>query len=401
MIPAVIIGADLAGGLGTARALKGIGTKIIGICNNMDSKCCRSKVWDRLICIKTGEDGFLDQLKAVGKEIGQKSVLFCSQDNIVQLVSDNREKLEEYYYFVLPDKETLNMLMDKTEFHRWAVEKGFDVPQGYVVTSISELKNALNEMKYPAIIKPFVRTSLWDEVNDYAKMIRLNGEEDLKKIEFDLFHVAGKLVMQEWVPGDDRDVHFCLTYFNRDGEELAYYTGRKLLQWPVGCGNTSIAVGTFNEDVHRITKKVLDAAGHRGLGSLEVKLNRENGKYYLIEPTVGRNDLQSYLAVAGGVNLSRIAYLDAIGKEQGLSELKRRGSVWIEDYSLTDALKMAMRMKVLPYRDIMSIVRKRISFSHLSLSDPLPGIGVIKEKLQNCKRRAVHRGKQVLSKGLI
>lgn len=400
MAPVVITGADHPTGLGTARALAGTAGKIIGLYSDPKSKCCRSKVWDRLICIKTGEDGFLDQLKAVGKEIGQKSVLFCSQDNIVQLVSDNRETLEEYYHFVQPDKNSLNLLMDKTEFHRWALEKGFDVPQGYVVTSVSELHSALSEMKYPVIIKPFVRTVLWDEMNAYGKMIRLNDERDLEKVEFDLFKVASKLVVQEWVPGDDRDVHFCLTYFNRDGEELAYYTGRKLLQWPVGCGNTSIAVGTFNEDVHRITRKVLDAAEHRGLGSLEVKLNRENGKYYLIEPTVGRNDLQSYLAVAGGVNLSRIAYLDAIGKEQGLGELKRRGSVWIEDYSLTDALKMAMRMRVLPYRDIMSIVRKRISFSHLSLSDPLPGIGVIKEKLQSWKRRAVLRGQQVLSKGL-
>jgi len=50
-------------------------------------------------------------------------------------VSNHRDELEKYYKFILPKKPTVDLLMDKVAFHRWAMERGFPVPQSYIACS--------------------------------------------------------------------------------------------------------------------------------------------------------------------------------------------------------------------------------------------------------------------------
>ena len=45
-------------------------------------------------------------------------------------------------------------------------------------------------------------------------------------------------------------------------------------------------------------KLVMAAANFIGLGSLEVKKSETDDQHYITEPTVGRNNMRSYIAVA-------------------------------------------------------------------------------------------------------
>ena len=86
----------------------------------------------------------------------------------------------------------------------------------------------------------------------------------------------------------------------------------------------------------------MTAANFIGLGSLEVKKSETDDRYYITEPTVGRNNMQSYIAVAGGVNLTLAAFDDASASHHH-RDPKRRRAVWIEEDSLLQALLHGLR----------------------------------------------------------
>ena len=133
MATALITAADHQTGLGTARALAEVDVRLIGLCRNPASRFCRSRVWHRLVAVPGDSDAYLEKLVEIGRSATERIVLFPSQDELVLLLSNNREELEKYYDFVLPERETVDLLMDKTAFHRWAEARQFPVPELHVV----------------------------------------------------------------------------------------------------------------------------------------------------------------------------------------------------------------------------------------------------------------------------
>ena len=62
-----------------------------------------------------------------------------------------------------------------------------------------------------------------------------------------------------------------------------------------------------------LTRKVWDKVGYKGLGSMEFKIRLGTNTPVIMEPTVGRTDFQSEIAVLNGVNIPATAYYDLAG----------------------------------------------------------------------------------------
>jgi len=383
----VIAGADYLTGLGTARALRRLGLQIIGLCADPKQPCARSRVWTRLVTVDGTPDGHVEKLIELGGAMADRSVLFPSQDQVVQAVSDHREELGKYYDFVLPEKPVLDSMMKKTAFHQWATEHGFAVPESHSAISHKELTGILDTMGYPVIIKPALQTQSWRMLSPVDKVLKLNCKACLSEIGFDLFEAAPEILVQQWISGGDGDVHFCLAYYDREGHESGHYTVRKLIQWPLTTGTAAAAVGSFNENVHRLTQEVFREAGYRGLGSLEVKQSARDKEYYIVEATVGRNDLNSPIAAAGGVNLTLMAYYDAIGSDRVLA-VRPRKATWINEYSLPAAIRRSDNFK---FRQIFKLFGRRMSFAYFSLTDPMPFFHLCKRTLSRKLKKLTRR----------
>ncbi len=373
----VIVGADHPTGLGLARALYGRNCQIVGLYRN-DTPCCKSKTWDQLIRIDSYED-IVEHLLHAGKARGGKAALFVASDSAVKLVSDNRDVLLSYYHFLLPVKEVVDCFLDKTKFYEWALENGFKVPVSAVCSTQAELDICLSSIPFPVIIKPFEKTDQWERISPIHKTFQLLEKEDLNKIPFDLFSAADKILVQQWIAGGDRNVYFSLVYYSRQGKKIADYTGRKLFQWPILCGSTAAAIGEVNEEVSRITEELFNRVGYCGLGSVEFKRSDADGEFYIVEPTVGRNDLQSGLAVAGGVNLPGFALAEVFGDAN--PKLRRRASVWIHEEGLLDSIYTWRKRRLLKIKDLLKLMRLGISFAHFSIFDLGPGLVLLKKKL--------------------
>jgi hypothetical protein len=91
------------------------------------------------------------------------------------------------------------------------------------------------------------------------------------------------------------------------------FTGRKLASTPPGIGSTAFCTPAVDEELERTTKDFLDRVNYFGFGGVEYKRDARNGRFLIVEPTVGRTDWQAEAATLAGVNIPLIAYRHELG----------------------------------------------------------------------------------------
>jgi predicted ATP-grasp superfamily ATP-dependent carboligase len=136
--------------------------------------------------------------------------------------------------------------------------------------------------------------------------------------------------------------------------------------------------------LHRLTQQVLDRAGLVGLGSVEVKRDRRDGRYYITEPTVGRPNLQSNVATAAGLNMAVIAYRDACDMPVVPESPRRRNAIWLNERNLLEALVVAARRRQLNLVELgRALVRCRsVMFAYSGAGDMRPLVAGLARKLR-------------------
>jgi len=127
----------------------------------------------------------------------------------------------------------------------------------------------------------------------------------------------------------------------------------------------------------------------KGLGSVEFKFNKKSHEFVITEPTVGRPNLQSYIAVANGVNIPYVAYCDLIGTPTcQLDQPSENGSVkWINEFREYSSARFYMKRGDLSARDWYRSIRGPKTYALFSLSDPVPFISTFKGKKRRDKIR--------------
>ncbi|HEX8760954.1 MAG TPA: hypothetical protein VF734_13490, partial [Pseudonocardiaceae bacterium] len=225
--PALIAGAGTPTGLAIARGLRDTGVPIIGTSLIPAAPTCRSKLWHSVLQVSAPTaEAWLATLRAAYARYG-RMVLFPADDTVVRIVAEHAGELATRFDFVLPDLPTVDRLLDKSVFHEWALANDFPVPRTAIIHSPAQLRATLREMTFPVVFKPVEHTPQWREFSRHYKVHRFDTADDLDRLPFAPFDAGDRFVVQEWIPGRDSDVYFCLTYRNRNGEELAAQGGRK------------------------------------------------------------------------------------------------------------------------------------------------------------------------------
>ena len=371
--PVLIAGAGTAIGLAIARGARDTGVPIVGASLTPTAPTCRSRLWHSVLQVSAPTtQAWLATLRAAHARYGPM-VLFPADDIVVRIVAEHAGELATQFDFVLPDLPTVDRLLDKSVFHEWALANDFPVPHTAIVNNPEQLRAALREMAFPVVFKPVEHTPQWAAVSKHYKVHRFDSADDLERLPFAPFDAADRFVVQEWIPGRDSDVYFCLTYRNRNGEELAAQVGRKITQWRVDTGSTALAVTHQDPELHKLTRRLLDTAGHVGFGSLEIRRSTRDGRMIITEPTVGRPDLQTALAAAAGVNLVEMAYRDAL-KLPAPPRRPRREAIWIHETAFPRSVLVAARRRRLDGRTLLAALRTRRAPTGAFFSDrdPLP-----------------------------
>jgi D-aspartate ligase len=328
--PAVIIGLDCLPGIQTARILAENGVRVIGIARDPNHPFSHTNTCAAIRFITLAQDELMSALEVISSEFDQKAVLYPCTDRSVLLVSRNRRVLQQHYHIALPEPETLEMLMDKTSFFRFAREHGLPVPATFLLRTRDEAIAASQQIPFPGIMKPGFKTSNWERNAAGAKAYLFSSSQEFLTAYERCSSWAESIVAQEWVRGKDSDLYSCNCYFDGRSKPIVTFVARKLRQNPPILGVSASGEECRNDTVLKQTVELFTSVRLRGLGYLEMKWDAHSGQYRIIEPNIGRPTGRSAIAEAGGVPLIYSMYCDLAGLAlPARREQRYQGAKWI------------------------------------------------------------------------
>ena len=314
---AVIVGLE-ANGLGVARALARRGVECIAIGTPTWDPAYASRACRVVRCREWSADDLVATLLRVGRELRAKAPLLITKDEPVLWISAARAALSEHFEINLPSPDVVDLLMSKIRFTALAESEKWPIPKTMTIRHRDELLRRMSEVVFPCILKPAVKNSSF-RAHAPRKAFTASTPEELSAAYESICAWEDEAVIQEWIPGGDERIAYCLAYYGRDGSPLAIFSGRKLRQRPPGCGNTAVAEpapAEWRPVMEDLTRRVFAKTQFRGLGSLEFKV-RSSSDVVIMEPTVGRTNWQNEIAVLNGVDIPSIAYFDMAGLPGG------------------------------------------------------------------------------------
>jgi predicted ATP-grasp superfamily ATP-dependent carboligase len=368
---AVILGLETMQGLQAARILARRGVPVIAVVSNPNHHACRTNVCERLV-LAGGENGTFNALRKLGPQLPRKAFLVPCQDGKVLTVSRHRHVLRQWYHFLLPDPDVVETLMDKTAFYEFAQRNGFPIPQTFFVRNRADAERAAGELRYPCILKPPFRNASWT-ARTKLKAFKARSKEEFLSLHAKCESWAETLIAQNHIGGSISDLYSCNCYFDINSKPLATFVARKLRQWPPETGQSSLGEECRDDIVLNESLRLFKNVHFRGLAYLEMKRDPSNGKYYIIEPNIGRPTGRSAIAEAGGVELLYTMYCDAVGLPLPENRVQRyTGVKWIHLRRDTQSAFQAWRSGQLSLREWARSVRGRKAYAIFSWRDPLP-----------------------------
>jgi len=269
----------------------------------------------------------------------------------------------------MPSKPTVKTLMDKTLFAEFAERNGFHTPQTFIGDTLNDIDSISEKINYPCVMKPSFRRPIWDKSTP-IKVFKALSKEELISLYQQNSSLATKFIIQELIPGPDSEVYFCLLWYNSLSKPLGSFTGRKLAQWMPELGSTCVAESSKNATVLNESIRLFDSLNYQGIGSVEFKRDKRDNSFKIIEPTVGRADLQSAIAYYNGVNIPLLEYNDCLGLETPEFIFQNRRTFWVNEENLFWLL--TSRKSMSSRNELLRIIKKGKAYALFELSDIKP-----------------------------
>ena len=360
-VPAVVVGLDCITGLQTARLLDERGIPVVGLVADRRHFCARTRIPRAIVEAELRGAGLVAALERLAERLPGPAVLIPCTDAAVLAISAEAGRLAGSYRFVLPAHDVVVRLMDKVPFAEHALDHDLPIPPTVILRSRADAEDAAATLALPAVIKPGLKTAAWVAATK-AKAIPVHTPEELVDTWARASAWTDTLIAQSWVPGGEDSLFSVNTYHDSTGQPRVTFVARKIRQWPVDTGTSSLGEEVRNDDVLAIALRLFGSVPYRGLGYVEIKRDAATRRHLIIEPNIGRPTGRSAIAERGGVELLLSAYRDALGEELPIAiEQRYRGVKWIYwRHDLQSALVHARRGELTPGEWLRSVRGPRI-----------------------------------------
>ncbi len=341
-------GAVLHGDVNMLRCFAGAGVRTVVLASSPDSPSFYSRhCGQRRLIADCGVDpeGALADLRALGRLLPGRPVLYYGDDAMLLLVSRNREELGERFRFRLPDAPLVEALVDKLRFAALARELALPVPRTVASAEHRTAAEIARVLPAPWILKPFChlgwRTSaavLGLGVGP-VKALHAGDLAELERMLARIESFSSDFVVQERIPGGEEQVYSFHAYLDGQRRALGHYVGRKIRTYPRSAGVSTYLELCDEPELTRLGLDVLARLGLEGVVKLDFKRDPRTGRFYLLEVNP-RFSLWNHLGAASGVNLPLLAYRDLAGLPAPAAQAARTGVRWL---SLADDARTFVR----------------------------------------------------------
>jgi D-aspartate ligase len=326
----------------------------------------------------------LDTLLAAGERLadtlGRPVPMFYGNDDALGLIMQHRDALQSHFSLVLNDPDVAAALFDKERFAPFARSRGLPVPRQLDWESVRGWTT-------PVLVKPKLKLD-WDHAPVH---VRLFGNAGKARV-FDSGRALAEhplapqlrddLIIQEYVPGSDRDLWSFHGYSDERGELLAWFIGRKLRTYPALTGASTYLELAHDDELAEIGRRVAARVPLKGVFKMDFKKNAQSGEWRLLEINA-RFNLWHYLAACNGVNLPGIAYDYLVhGRRPATAARYRTRHRWLSlraDYRAYRDLAGRRELSVL--RWLASLARHPKVYDLFSWSDPGPFLSWLRARI--------------------
>jgi len=273
------------------------------------------------------DDTLLDSLRQLARAGAGPPALFPAGDDQIEWVARNYEALAPHFRLqgcARPD--VAKRFVDKRSFYSWMQETEAETPRTCFPESEADLQASASDLRFPVILKP-ARGHAWRRHLRGAKVIEVADAAALFSVYREQARFDPAMVVQEVIPGPERDIAVAACAAAEDGTVLGVFTARKSRQYPYLYGSASYCVSEWLPDVADLSLDLLARLGFRGLCGTEYKKDPRTGRWVLIEINP-RPTLWFDLSRASGVNLVESVYRDLVGLPRRPFPRQRDGVVW-------------------------------------------------------------------------
>jgi D-aspartate ligase len=371
---AVYVGLDSFPALASVRHLASKGIPVIGIAQDRRDHNCKTNSVQEIVYTDKSSEKLIFSLEKLGKKFSQKAVLITGEEPNVLVVSRNRERIEKYYHIIMPEKDVVETLVDKILFIDYAQKTGLPIPRSFIIKKDNDIYRAGEEITYPAILKPTIRSPKWVE-HTKKKAFKVGSKAELVKYYEEYKKFGSGFLVQEWIEGPDTNHFTCNLYFNKNSELLVTFVTKKIRQWPPETGQGSLGIEARNDIVLNETINLFSKLNWKGLGYLDMKYDNRLGKYLIVEPNVLRPTGRSTTAEAGGVELIYSMYCDAAGLPLPDNRIQHYSDAkWVHLRRDFQAFLYHRKRGEITLKEWLNSLKGKKSHSLFSLKDPLPFI---------------------------
>lgn len=263
-------------------------------------------------------DKFANAINEYVKNIkADKIICISSNETYARGLVKNKEKLDKRILFNYVDLNFLDSLMMKDKFYETYNDSGL-LPK----TIIYDLKDTLKlDFDFPIIIKPNdVINFNHIEFEGKKKIYKLNNMDEVNYTIncFKKSNYQGKLIIQEYIPGDDSALFDGVIYSSSKGKCELFAFAQIGLQEHTSTmvGNAACLINGFNtngynKDIIYKFKDFMEKIHFKGLAELDIKYDSRDKKYKILEINA-RQGRSSYYVTAAGYNLVKLVVDDLI-----------------------------------------------------------------------------------------
>lgn len=242
-------------------------------------------------------------------------ILHGCTDEYVELISQLKHELEQYYAVPYIDYELLKKLTSKAEFYNYCEKYNIPYPKTTVLTKENS-SDFDSPYGYPVIIKPAVSASYWKHpFEGMKKVYRAQNRAHAQDIIDSIFGAGypDSIIIQDMIPGDDSAMYVLTAYSDESGKVRMMCLGHVLLEehTPKGLGNHCAIITENNDRILNPFKEFLEDIGFVGFSNFDIKYDSRDGTFRAFEINV-RQGRSNYYVTAAGHNIAKLAVEDKI-----------------------------------------------------------------------------------------
>ncbi len=367
-------------GLGIARSLHGEGIKVLGLGSKKWAPGNYSRFVDFILSPDSQEEpeALCEFLVELAQKTGLRGIIFPTRDHDIIFLRENHKFLDSCYIFSQPGAENLDAILDKWKLYNAALSCGIESPRTALIESLEQATKLSSEIAYPAVLKPVLaadwrKKGIWEAVGQ-TKAIVAQNKNDMVQAYSRFCHLQSRVLIQEYIEGEDSDIFTFCSYKDRKGEILAHFNTQKILQRPPKLGTGIVVKSVSKPELESPSRKLLTFLNFYGVSEIEYKRDPRTGKYYLIEINPRFWD-QHRLGLCRGVNLPLIAYRDLAGMKSLMAEKDcSQSKTWIAEHSFMTTVAGSLRYGFHEPMALMKKVRGPKEYALWNRKDPVPFI---------------------------